>query len=121
MDARLLVDGVKDSGFGTFVGQERSGEIKLEAFGNLVLEFDLGAEDVAGSPSLGYGETMLAVGPFGLNLSIDGLGLGITAATSLERHAGRGVGLYFKAGSLEVIVLAEEVVGRLSKVLETQA
>lgn len=55
MDRRLLVDGSEDGGLLGLGGVEGGSEVKLQALGDLVLELDLGAEDVGGGPGLKRG------------------------------------------------------------------
>lgn len=87
----------------------------------MVLEFDVCAEDVRGGPGLGDCETMLAVRPLGLNVAGYDFRLGVTVSGSLEGYAGRGSSFYFEAGTLERVILAEQVVRGLSEVLSAQA
>lgn len=53
VDRGLLVDGSKDGSLLVLGGVEGGVEIQLEALGNLVVELDLGAEQVGGGPCLG--------------------------------------------------------------------
>jgi len=53
VDGGLLVDGSEDGTLLRLGGVEGGGEVELEALGNLVLELNLGAEEVRGGPSLG--------------------------------------------------------------------
>lgn len=52
MDRGLLVDSSEDGGLLGLGGVEGGVEVKLEAVGELVLELNLGAEEVRGGPSL---------------------------------------------------------------------
>ena len=117
METRLLVSCVQDSGFAALVRGERGGEVKLETFGDEVVKLDLVAEDVGGGPSLGEGETVDLVGPFTLNVTMDGIGLGIAGSLDLEGDVGGGLGLDLERGATEVVVLAEQVIGRLAEIL----
>jgi hypothetical protein len=117
--ARLLVDSSQQSRLGTLLRQQSGGEVELEALGNLVLELNLGAKHVRGRPRLGEGETVVLEVVFGLEVAGDS-GLGIPDESNLEGHAGRRGGLDVESGAVNGEVLAEEVIGGLSKVLETK-
>jgi len=117
VDARLLVDSVKESSLVALVRVKAGVQVKLDTLGNLVVNFNLTAKDVAGGPSLGDGEPMLEVNVFCLNVSINEVGLGVTESSSLEGDTVGSLGLDLKGGTVEVVVLAEEVVGGLAKVL----
>ena len=56
---------------------------------------------------------------FGLDVTSDS-SLGIPDESSLEGHAGRRGGLHVESGAVDGEVLAEEVIGGLSKVLEAE-
>lgn len=116
MQARLLVDSIEESRLLALLGEQRSGQVKLETLGNLVVEFDLGLEDIRGCPSLGENKTVLEVGVFGLNITGDGRAL-LLAASNFESHTGRGLGLDLERGSVEWVVLSKEVIGGLAKIL----
>ena len=75
------------------------------------------AEDVGGGPGLGKGETVDLVGPFALDVAMDDIRLGIAGSLNLEGNVGGGLGLHLERGTVEVVILAEQVVGRLAKIL----
>ena len=75
------------------------------------------AEDVGGGPGLGEGETVNLVGPFALDVTVNGIGLGIAGSLDLEGNVGGGLCLDLERGAVEVVVLAKQVVGRLAKIL----
>jgi hypothetical protein len=52
VDRGLLVDGSEDGTLLRLGGVEGGGKVKLEALGDLVLELNLGAEEVRGGPGL---------------------------------------------------------------------
>lgn len=116
MQARLLVDSIEESRLLALLGEQRSGQVKLETLGNLVVEFNLGLEDIRGCPSLGENKTVLEVGVFGLNITGDGRAL-LLAASNFESYTGRGLGLDLERGSVEWVVLSKEVIGGLAKIL----
>lgn len=120
MKARLLVGRVEDSSLGALVGGEGGGKIKLEALSNKVVKLNLVAEDVGGGPGLGQGKTVDLVSPLALDVSSDEVRLGVTVSSDLEGDVGGSLGLDLKGGAVEVVVLSEQVVGGLSKVLETK-
>lgn len=116
VEAGLLVDSVEERGFLALVGEEGGGQVKLEALGNLVLELDLGLEDVGGRPRLGEHDAVLVVGVLGLNVGTDGSAL-VLATGDLEGDARGGFGLNLEAGARVIVVASQQVVGRLAKVL----
>lgn len=117
MEPGLLIDGVNEGSLGTLVGKEGGGQVKFEALGNLVLKFNLTTKDVGSSPGLGEGETMFAVGIFGLDIASDEFGLGVTGASDFEGNIGGSLGLNLERCSVDVVVLAQQVVGGLAKIL----
>jgi hypothetical protein len=60
---------------------------------------------------------VLAVGPLGLNIAGNSVGLRVTTTGDLEGDIRGSLGLDLKRGAMEVIVLSKEVVGGLSKIL----
>lgn len=52
MEGRLLVDGSKDGRLLALGGVKSGSEVQLQSLGNLVLQLDLGSEEVGGGPSL---------------------------------------------------------------------
>ena len=117
MKAGLLVDGGQQSRLGTLLRQQSGGEVELETLGNLVLELNLGAKHVRGRPGLGEGETVVLEVVFGLEVAGD-CGLGVPDESDLEGDTGRRGGLDVESGAVDGEVLAEEVIGGLSEVLE---
>jgi len=71
METRLLVDSAQKAMFGTLIRVKRAADLELEALGNLVLDFNIGFEDVGRSPTLSYGETVLGIYILGLDVSRD--------------------------------------------------
>jgi len=71
VDTRLLVGETELNRFCVLLGVESRGRFDLEALGNLVLELELGAEDVGGRPSLGEGKAVSFVGVFTLEVALD--------------------------------------------------
>ena len=69
VEARLLVNGIKDGRLGALVGEERGAKVELEAPCDLVVKLNLGAELVAGRPGLGQGQTILGVEILGLDVA----------------------------------------------------
>jgi hypothetical protein len=117
VETRLLVDGVENSGLSALLGSQRGGKVELETLGDETVNLNLVAEDIGGSPGLSEGQAVGLVGPLALNVTVNGIGLGITSSLDLERHVGRCLGLDLERGSGEVIVLAEQVIGGLAEVL----
>lgn len=118
VETGLLVGSVQEDRFRAGVGVECGVDINLETLGNLILELNGVLERVGGCPSLGEDETVLPVGKLGLKVSFDVVGLGVSATGYTESDAGGSVGLDLKTGRIEVVVLAEQVAGRLAKVLQ---
>jgi len=71
VEARLFVDGVENCRLLTLFRQESGAQVKFEALGDEVLEFDLAAKDVGSGPSLSNGEAMFKIRVFCLDIAID--------------------------------------------------
>jgi len=54
VEGRLLVDGSKDSRLLGLGGVKSGSEVQLQSLGDLVLQLDLGSEEVGGGPGLDY-------------------------------------------------------------------
>ena len=117
VEARLLVGGGEESRLGTSVGGESGLEVKLDTLGDLVVDLNLGLQDVGSRPGLGEDKTMGLVEELGLNVTSNEVGLGVTAAGNLEGDIGGRQGLDLEGDAAGGEVLAKEVVGRLSEVL----
>lgn len=115
----LLVDGSQQSGLGAFLGQQSGSEVELQALGNLVLELNLSAKHVRGCPGLGECQTMVLEVVLGLDVASYS-SLRIPDEGNLEAYAGRRGGLHIESGAVDGEILAEEVVGGLSKVLKAE-
>jgi hypothetical protein len=113
---RLLIDSMEDSSLVVLIRVQRSVQIKLEALSELVFELHLGFEDVGRGPGLGEGEAVLGVDVLGFNVPNDGVWLGL-ATLDLEGHTGGRLCLNLKRGTVEIVVLAKEVIGRLAEIL----
>jgi hypothetical protein len=120
VETRLFPDGGQRSGLGSLLGGQSGVEVNLDTLGNLVLDLKGVAEDVGGSPGLGESQAMLAVGQLGLNVARDGVGLRVTVASDLEGDVGGSLSLDLKRRAVEGVVLAEQVVGGLSKILKNR-
>lgn len=119
MEAVLFVGARQHSGLGALLRQHSGSEVDPRALGDLVLEFSLGPKHVRCRPCLGESETAVLVVVLGLEVAGDG-SLGIPDETDLEGYArGRG-GLDLKSGAVDGEILAEEVIGGLSEVLEAE-
>ena len=119
VEAGLLVGARQQGGLGALLWQQSGSEVELQALGDLVLELDLGPKHVCCRPCLGESETVVLVVVLGLEVAGDG-SLGIPDETDLEGYArGRG-GLDLKSGAVDGEILAEEVIGGLSEVLEAE-
>jgi hypothetical protein len=101
--ARLLISGTEEDRFCVLVGVESGGSLELEALGDLVVELDLVAERVGGVPRLGDGQAVGLVR--------------VTASVDLEGDVRGSRGFNLERGTVEVVVLAEEVIGGFTKVL----
>ena len=118
MEAGLLVGGGEESRLRTGVGGEGGRELELDTLGDLVVNLDLGLEDVGGRPGLGEGETVGLVEELGLHITSDELGLGVAVPADLEEDVGGSGGLDLEGDAADGEVPAEEVVGRLSEILD---
>lgn len=119
VEAGLFVGGSQQRRLGAFLRQQSSSEVELQTLGNLVLELNLSAKHVRGRPGLGESETMVLEVVLGLDIASDS-SLGIPDESSLEGHTGRRGGLHIESGAMDGEVLAEKVIGGLSKVLEAE-
>ena len=117
VQAGVLVDGGQQSGLGALFWQQGGSEIELETLGNLVLELNLGPKHVRCCPGLRESESVGLEAVFGLEVAGDG-SLGIPDEGNLEGHAGGRGGLDVESGAVDGEVLAEEVIGGFSEVLE---
>jgi hypothetical protein len=64
----------------------------------LVLELNLGLEDVGGGPGLGEGNAVLGVDVLALEVTSDGAGLGVTVTGDAELDAVGGTSLWEEEG-----------------------
>lgn len=113
----LLVGGGEESVLGLLLGDESGDKLELETLGDVVLELNVVAEDVGSGPGLGEGDTILAVLPLGLEVTVDGLRLGVTDTENAEGDTVGGLGLDLERVAVDGVVLGKEVVGGLAKVL----
>jgi hypothetical protein len=117
METGLLVGSSNDSRLLAFLREERGSQVELEALGDVVLELNLGAEDVGGGPGLGEDEAVLPVDVLGLNITGNDVALVVTSTSNAESRVGRSQGLDFERDTVEWVVLAEQVARRLAEVL----
>jgi hypothetical protein len=117
VEAGLLVGGTEEDRLCVLIGVEGGRGLELEALGNLVIEFDLVAERVVGGPSLSDGQAVGLVGVFALEVTSDKRRLRVTVSIDLEGDVRGGRGFDLERGTVEVVILAEKVIGGLAKVL----
>lgn len=98
---------------------EGGGNIDFEALGNLVIDLEETTEDIGGSPSLGEGQAVFAIGILCFELAGDGIRLVVTITRDFEGNIGWGLGLDLQECSGERVILLEQVIGGLSKILFT--
>lgn len=116
---RLLVDGSHDSALLGLGRVQGGGQIKLQSLGDLVLQLDLSPQQVGGGPCLGKGDAVLEVNVLALDVTGNGGGLGVSGTGDLE--GGRvGRSLDFERGTVDGVVLEEQVGGGLAEVLWEQ-
>lgn len=140
--AGLLVDGTEGSrlGLGAVVRVKGGGQVQLETFCNLVLNLDLGAQDIGGSPSLSESEAILGVKVLGLDVTVYDGGLGVACAGDLDRerrklssdlkakkyargrdlesNIRRRLSLDFEGVSVDGEVLSQQIVRAFAQILE---
>jgi len=116
VEGRLLVDGSKDGRLLGLGGVKGGSEVQLQSLGDLVLQLDLGSEEVGGGPSLGEGQAVLEVDVLSLNVTSNGGRVGITDTSDLEDNIGRGGSLDLEGDTVGRVVLDEEVRGGLAEV-----
>jgi len=119
VETRLLVDCSQQGGLGALLRQQSGREVELQTLGNLVLELNLGPEHVRGRPSLGESEPVVLDVVLGLEVPDDS-GLGIPDEGNLEGHARGGGGLDVESGTVDGEILAQEVIGGFSEVLQAE-
>lgn len=121
MEAGLLVGGGEQRRLRTGVGGERGLEVELDTLRDLVVNLNLGLQDVGGRPALGEDEAVGLVEELGLNVTADEARLRVAGARDLEGDIGRRHGLDFELDVADGEVLAKEVVGRLSEILDASS
>jgi hypothetical protein len=115
--ARLLIGRTEENRLCVLLGVESGDSLELEALGNLVVELNLVAERGGGVPRLGDGQTVDLVGVLALEVTKDVRRFRVTVSVNLECDVRGGRGFNLERGTVKVVVLAEEVVGRFAKVL----
>jgi len=117
VEAGLLVGGTEKDRLCVLFGVEGGRGLELEALGNLIIELDLVAERVVGGPGLSDGQAVGLVGVFALEVTSDKRRLRVTVSIDLEGDVRGSRCFNLEGGTVEVVVLAEEVIGGLAKVL----
>jgi hypothetical protein len=115
--ARLLIAGTEEDRLCVLLRVESGGGVELEALGDLVVELDLVAERVRGVPRLGDGQAVGLVGVLALEVTKDVRRFRVTVSVDLEGDVRGCRGFNLERGAVEVVVLAEEVIGGFAKVL----
>lgn len=116
MQRGLLVDGSDDRALLGLGRVQGGSQVELQALGDLVLQLDLGPQQVGGSPCLGEGDAVLEVNVLALDVTGDSGRLGVPGTSDLE---GGGVrrGLDFERGAVDGVVLEQQVGRGLAEVL----
>ena len=117
VETALFVHCTEDSGLCSLLWRKRGGEVKFEAFGDEILDFELVPEDVEGGPGLSEGQTVNFVGPFTLEISRNVIRLGVAGTLDFEGYIGGCLGLDFQRSTVGVVVLVEQIARGLAKVL----
>jgi hypothetical protein len=117
VDTRLLVRAGDNRRLLVLLRVERGRQVELEALGNVVLDLDLGAEDVRGCPRLGEDEAVGLVRVLGLDVARNAVALRVTHTSDAEGRVALGLGLDLERRAVEGEVFAEQVAGRLAQVL----
>lgn len=73
------------------------------------------------STHLGNGEAVLEVDVLALDVTVDDVGLGVAGTGDLEGNVGGGEGLDLKGGTVDGVVLEEQVRRGLAEVLRESA
>jgi len=90
---------------------------EFEALGELVLDLELGAEDVGGCPGVREDRSVFIVLVFRLEVAGDVSVLALTGSIDTEGDVGGRLGLDFEPNRMEREVLAEQVARAFSEVL----
>ena len=117
MKARLFIGRTEEDRLCALLGVKSGSSVELEALGDLVVELDLVAERVCGAPRLGDGQAVGLVRVLALEVAKDLRRFRVTASVDLEGDIRGGRGFNLERGTVEVVVLAEEVIGGFAKVL----
>lgn len=117
MQTGLLVGSGDASRLAAAVGGETGAHVKLETLSKVILGLELGADEVRGCPGLRQDEAVGLVGVLGLDVAIDELGLLVVPARDFEGNVRWRGSLDLKADGAEGVVLCQQVVGGLSKIL----
>ena len=117
VEAWLLVDGACERRLTAALREKRGLDVELQALCDVVLQLELGLEDVGRGPRLGEDDALGCVDVLALDVAVDVGGLGVAQAGDLEGDVGRGLGLDLELGAVDWEVLREEVVGGLAEVL----
>ena len=95
VDTRLLVDGIEHSRLVSSVGCQRGGEVEFQSLCKVVLKLELGLENIGGHPGFSEDKAILVVRVLGLDVTSDGLRLGVAQTSDLEGNVGGHLGLNF--------------------------
>ena len=115
--ARLLESQVEQTAVDSLFGVQARVRLELETLGELVLDFELGAEDVGSRPGVREHSSILVIGVFRLEVTRNASRLCITRSRDAERHIGGRLGLDLETNRMERIILAQEIVGAFSEIL----
>jgi hypothetical protein len=115
--AGLLIGRTEEDRLCVLLGVDGGCGVELEALGDLVVELDLVAERVVGRPGLSDGQAVGLVGVLALEVTRDERGFRVADSVDLEGDVRRSRGFNLEGCTVEVVVLAEEVIGGLAKVL----
>lgn len=117
MDARLLVDRVKQGRLLSLVGRQGRSDIKLETLGKVVLKLKLRFEHIGSRPCFGEDKAVLLVSVLGLDITGNDSRFRVPVSADFECNIGGRFGLDLQRCAMERVVLPQQVIRGLSEVL----
>lgn len=117
MITRLLECQVEQSAVDSLFGVETRVCLELEALCELILDLELGAENVGRCPGVCKDGSVLVISVFGLEVPGNVTVFRVTRSSNTERHIGWCLRLHFEPDGMEWIVPTEKVRGAFSEIL----
>ena len=113
----LLEGQVEQTTVDSLLGVEARVCLELETLGELILDLELRAEDIGGSPSVRKNGSVFIVSIFGLEVTGNVAILRVTRSSNAEGHIRGRLRLHFQPDGMEWVVPTEQVRGAFSEIL----